>query len=573
MKRQFLLPVLVLLFGLLTSSFHVVNAKVTTDSNGRKTYFVGLPCELRAGQNLTTINANRSHAHSENYTQYYKYDLQQNDECANTKVVASISGTVYRHDSTNPLYKTQVTGAYSAGQCSISSYSGQNSVMEIANSDGVRVLMYHMDFTDANTAQPGAFVNAGDVVGKMGSVGCADGVHIHFEVKKGSQLYNSNQVAHAGASNLWAFANYSELEYADEGYTPPPPQSNVKRFPGVHSGDWLVLKPADVDGDGDEDLVAYNKITTAVNVTRSTGTNFGGGYQGSEIWNSYTAYGSNWTLLNPADVNGDGKADLIAYEQSTSQVDVTLSTGSNFGGGYMNFQVWNYYTAYGSTWILFDPVDVNGDGKADLVAYEPSTSKVDVTLSTGSNFGGGNGGFQVWNDYTAYGSTWDLLQPADVNGDGKADLIAYERSTSQVDVTLSTGTHFGSGHMDFQVWNYYTAYGSTWKLLDPADVNGDGKADLIAYEPSTSQVDVTLSTGSNFGGGNGGFQVWNDYTAYGTTWDVLPPSNVDGDLSGKADLVAFEKGTSKVDVTPSTGSNFGGGHWGFEVWNADTTYR
>ncbi len=416
-------------------------------------------------------------------------------------------------------------------------------------------------------------------------------------------------------------------------YNSPLPSTNgiaLKHFPQrniMESGNWQILAPADVNKDKLDDLIAFNKVTTEVKVILSSGTSLGTGYRDAKTWNSKTFYGHPWVMLDPADVNGDEAADLIAFNTETTAVAVTLSTGVNFGGGYDGVKVWNTNTKYNTTdWIMLPPKNVDNDKAADLIAFNPTSRAVNVTPSTRSNFGGGNEGYRIWNRDTKYSTTdWILLDSADVNNDNRTDLIAFNPSTTAVDVTLSNGTNFGGGDGGYQVWNRKTYYSTpAWTLLPPRDVTGDNRADLIAVDKSSNTVDITpATTNNNFGNGDGGAQIWNtsaimtngwnilpcsfmsndrsadfitfdtnssevkvfnsnslnfqegtiwnEYTTYiNSNWINLRPADVDGD--GDSDLIKFDKVTTKVEVIPSTGYNFGGGSEGFVPWNRKTWY-
>jgi hypothetical protein len=82
-----------------------------------------------------------------------------------------------------------------------------------------------------------------------------------------------------------------------------------------------------------------------------------------------------------ADINGDGKADAIKYEPRNGFVGVSLSNGAGGFGPPIN----TYTGAGGSPsdrW--FTVADINGDRKADAIKYEPRSGLVSVSLSKAS---------------------------------------------------------------------------------------------------------------------------------------------------------------------------------------------
>src|SRR5260370_1368496 len=121
-----------------------------------------------------------------------------------------------------------------------------------------------------------------------------------------------------------------------------------------------------------------------------------------------------------ADVNGDGKTDLIITYLGGSGwlARVALSNGDGTFAPYVATTL--YAGAVGSPWTQM-VADVNGDGKADLINIYVGDSgwQFRVALSNG------DGTFAPFTfgvlTSAAMSTTW-VPAMADVNGDGKADL-------------------------------------------------------------------------------------------------------------------------------------------------------
>jgi hypothetical protein len=263
------------------------------------------------------------------------------------------------------------------------------------------------------------------------------------------------------------------------------------------------------------DAVAIND--TNVYTLFSNGAEF----TSANEWLNAAFFGSQATLLG--DVNGDGKKDLVAF--GGTYVEVTLSAGTAF----LPPANWLNEPFYGTHGTFVG--DVNGDGKADGIAI--NNSSVYVTLSNSpSSLSFGTP--QEWSSVSFYGTISNLA--ADVNGDGRTDLIAINQPNSYV--MLSNGTSFNSP----QEWSTESFYGTMATLA--GDVNGDGKADVIAV--NQNNVYVMLSSGSGFGTP----QLWFDGDFYGTHTTSVGDFNGDG----KADLVAVNDGN--VYVMLSNGTSF-----------------
>lgn len=116
----------------------------------------------------------------------------------------------------------------------------------------------------------------------------------------------------------------------------------------------ISVTAADVNGDGNVDLIAANYRSNSVVVM----TNNGSGVFGS---NASYSVGVNPNQVVSTDVNGDGKADLISANYTSG----TLSVLTN--NGYGGFGVWTTLASGKATYSVA-VADINGDGHMDLIA-------------------------------------------------------------------------------------------------------------------------------------------------------------------------------------------------------------
>ena len=117
--------------------------------------------------------------------------------------------------------------------------------------------------------------------------------------------------------------------------------------------------------------------------------------------------------------------------------------------------------------------DVNGDGKPDLLLTNYG-SGVAVLL------GNGDGTFQAVVSYGAGGSFTHSVAVADVDGDGKPDLVVADECVNSSNCYNGiVGVLLGNGDGTFQTALTYGSGGDAGaNLVTVADVNGDGKPDI-----------------------------------------------------------------------------------------------
>jgi hypothetical protein len=292
----------------------------------------------------------------------------------------------------------------------------------------------------------------------------------------------------------------------------------------VGSGPTSVVA-ADVNGDGNVDLICANSGDNSLSVL----TNNRSGTLVTAGTYAVGSVGGGAQAVVAADVNGDGKVDLICANFG----DGTLSVLTNNGNG--GFQLASSPAAGLEPWSLA-AADVNGDGKVDLICANFG----DDTLSVLTN--NGSGGFAPASTLaTGYGLL--SVTAADVNGDGNVDLITANQGRYPDYVgQLSVFTNNGSGRFALA-----TSPGvglGPWSVV-AADVNGDGKLDLICVTPR-GDSHGTLSVLTN--DGSGSFEAAGSYGVPNGAECVIA-ADVNGD--GKVDLISTGDSTLSVFVNTS----------------------
>src|SRR5439155_84334 len=206
----------------------------------------------------------------------------------------------------------------------------------------------------------------------------------------------------------------------------------------------------DFDGDGKLDLAVANK--TGVSVLLGLG---GGTFQDGHSVDAGSACARSVAL---GDFTGDGQADLVVgktiLEGLVTDVAVLLGKGDGTFQSPLNSRA-----GYNPSALAV--ADFNGDGRADLVTANSGSGDVSILL------GNGDGTFRAAVNYWV-GAIVASVAAGDFNGDGKPDLAVATGAGVSVLLNDDDGT-----------FSAPVSYGGGGNFVTVADLDGDGKLDLI----------------------------------------------------------------------------------------------
>jgi hypothetical protein len=307
---------------------------------------------------------------------------------------------------------------------------------------------------------------------------------------------------------------------------------------------------ADVNGDGKPDIIVAHECTFG-GCEKNAGVSvlLGNGDGTFKPAVTYNSGGEQSTSVAVADVNGDGKLDLLVTNTCPSGGIACTEVGGVsvlLGNGDGTFQAPVSYGSGGIGPMSIAAADVNGDGKIDLVVANCGCAFGGFYNpgTVGVLLGNGDGTFQAAVSYSSGQNPW-AIAVADVNGDGKPDLLVANSCWCGHDATVAV--LLGNGDGAFQPAVTYDSGGEDPFSVAVADLNGDGKLDLIVGNHcANGDCNTDATTGILLGNGDGTFQPVVAFDP-GQDWtNSVAVADVNGD--GRLDLVFANGGGTGVSV-------------------------
>lgn len=294
---------------------------------------------------------------------------------------------------------------------------------------------------------------------------------------------------------------------------------------------------ADIDGDGKPDLLASNtNSSNNLQIFRNTSTS---GTISFASASNFTRTSKLPFIIGVGDLNFDGKIDVVHSNLTTS--DISIAENTSTSGSISLSTHFNLTVGANPAVVLIE--DIDGDGKRDILCSNWSSNNISYFRNIHTSGSLSASSFaSVATITTGTGTNPQHLYMADIDGDGKRDLVTTHQTAGNLVIYRNTST---IGSISFATGVSYTS-GTTARSAMVADINGDGKPDVVTsniasntfrvYQNNSTSGSISLSSGTTFTTAN------EPYFAY--------PVDLNGDT--KLDIVTSNSASNNLQVFRNT---------------------
>jgi len=242
-----------------------------------------------------------------------------------------------------------------------------------------------------------------------------------------------------------------------------------------------VIGPPDVNGDGRADLFWQNSSDGSLATWYLNGWNV----VGTQSLGIPKVSDTNWRVVGAGDLDGDGHVDLVWRHKTEGWVAVWyLAANQVLRTSFLSID-----KVADLDWEIKAVADIDGDGKADLIWQHRTQGLLAAWLMDGERVTA----TRLLSIGQIPDPNWQIVGAGDVNGDGYADLVWQHQTDGWLAVWLMRGTDV----IDTELLSVNRITDNHWHIRAVGDVDGDNHADVIWQNDATGALGVWLLNGSS----------------------------------------------------------------------------
>jgi hypothetical protein len=238
----------------------------------------------------------------------------------------------------------------------------------------------------------------------------------------------------------------------------------------------------DLNNDGRIDLIWQHESNGLLSAWFMNGTSLAG----SSALTPNQVTDTNWKIVGSADFNHDGELDLFWQHQVTRLMTIWFMNGTSFvGPGLLSNN-----TVSDTNWEIRAIGDFTGDGSPDLIWQHRVSGSLVAWVLNGMTLVTG----RPLNPTSVSDTAWKIVGSGDFNGDNLLDLVWQNQTSGLVTIWLMNGTNFVAGR---SLYPTGAVSDPAWKVATVADVNADGRPDLVWQHRTAGYASAWLMNGTS----------------------------------------------------------------------------
>jgi len=337
-----------------------------------------------------------------------------------------------------------------------------------------------------------------------------------------------------GSWDLMSVMNYCNPAWNNNGNLSVTDMQAARQYYGYPLGPDQQFLTADVNGDGRSDILQTFRGWGSTPTCLSSGAGWSCSNPASTVYNWGTAEQRYLT----GDFNGDGRQDTVQVFRQWGSIPLCTSTGAGWSCSNPAATIYDW----GSAEQRFMTGDFNHDGRSDVFQVYRKWGSIPVCTSTGAGWSCSNPAATIYDS----GSPEQQFMTGDFNHDGRTDMFQVFRKWGSIPVCTSTGAGWSCSNPAATIYDS----GSAEQQFLTGDFNGDGRTDMFQVFRQWGSIPVCTSTGAG----------WSCSNPAATIYDSGSPEQqfLTGDFNGdgRIDVVQTFRQWGSIPLCLSTGAGW-----------------
>ncbi|PEN04630.1 hypothetical protein CRI93_14825 [Longimonas halophila] len=270
---------------------------------------------------------------------------------------------------------------------------------------------------------------------------------------------------------------------------------------------------ADIDGDGDEDVLSTSLFDDTIAWYRNGDATGGDGDGSAWTQTEITTKVDFPTSVYAVDLDGDGDADVVSASLRDDTITFYRNGDATSGDGDGSTWTETAITTKANGAVSVYAADIDGDGDQDVLSASQMDDTIALYRNGDATSGDGDGSTWTQMEITTKAEGAYSVHAADIDGDGDQDVLSA--SIRDDTIAFYRNGDATSGDGDGSAWTETEITTEADRAYDvyAADIDGDGDQDVL----SASEGDDTIAwyrngnaTSNGVTNGNGDGSMWTE---------------------------------------------------------------